>query len=109
VSEVLPSFVHTGLILYFPARRRGKGKGKQVEEDPTRELHVNRIIPVTTTPQTWTVPRDEVAYKLDVRANPDVLKNKKGNKMRTIDAYIKAEVCCFIIYWEELTRLTGPG
>jgi hypothetical protein len=101
--------------LYFPARRRGKGKGKQVEEDPdprikvTRELYVNRIIPVTTAPQTWTVPRDEVAYKLDVRANPDVLKNKKGNKMRTIDAYIKAEVCCFIIYWEELTRLTGPG
>ncbi|KAJ7798700.1 hypothetical protein B0H14DRAFT_3156797 [Mycena olivaceomarginata] len=86
-----------GTVTSKSSRRRGKGKGKQVEEDPdprikvTRELYVNRIIPVTTAPQTWTVPRDEVAYKLDVRANPDVLKNKKGNKMRTIDAYIKAE------------------
>jgi hypothetical protein len=92
--------------LYFPARCRGKGKGKgkPVEEDPdprikvTRELRVDRIVPVTTAPRTWTVPRDEAAYKLDIRANTDVLKTKKGNKMRTIDAYIKAEVCCFIIY-----------
>ncbi|KAJ7829922.1 hypothetical protein B0H14DRAFT_3143733 [Mycena olivaceomarginata] len=87
-----------GTVTSKSSRRRGKGKGKQVEEDPdprikvTRELYVNRIIPVTTAPQTWTVPRDEVAYKLDVRANPDVLKNKKGNKMRTIDAYIKADL-----------------
>jgi hypothetical protein len=90
--------------LYFPARRRSKGKGKAVEEDldprikVTRELYVDRVIPVTTAPRTWTVPRDDAAYKLDVRANTDVLKSKKGNKMRTIDAYIKAEVCCFIIY-----------
>ncbi|KAJ7872495.1 hypothetical protein B0H14DRAFT_3131545 [Mycena olivaceomarginata] len=66
-----------GTVASKSSRRRGKGKGKQVEEDPdprikvTRELYVNRIIPVTTAPQTWT--------------------NKKGNKMRTIDAYIKAE------------------
>ncbi|KAJ7697773.1 hypothetical protein B0H14DRAFT_3655259 [Mycena olivaceomarginata] len=86
-----------GTVTSKSSRRRGKGKGQQVEEDPDprikviRELYVNRIIPVTTAPQTWTVPRDEVAYKLDVRANPDVLKNKKGNKMRTIDTYIKAE------------------
>ncbi|KAJ7692952.1 hypothetical protein B0H14DRAFT_2199871, partial [Mycena olivaceomarginata] len=76
---------------------KGKGKGKPVEEDPdprikvTRELYVDRVIPVTTAPKTWTVPRDDAAYKLDVRANTDVLKSKKGNKMRTIDAYIKAE------------------
>ncbi|KAJ7817700.1 hypothetical protein B0H14DRAFT_3877419 [Mycena olivaceomarginata] len=95
-SMIQPLHVESPPALVSP-RRRGKGKGKQVEEDPdprinvTRELYVNRIIPVTTAPQTWTVPRDEVAYKLDVRANPDVLKNKKGNKMRTIDAYIKAE------------------
>ncbi|KAJ7337368.1 hypothetical protein DFH08DRAFT_252732 [Mycena albidolilacea] len=79
------------------SRRRGKGKGKPVEEDPdprikvTRELYVDRIIPVTTAPKTWTVPHDEAAYKLDVQTNPDLLKNKKGNKMRTIDSYIKAE------------------
>ncbi|KAJ7793170.1 hypothetical protein B0H14DRAFT_3498353, partial [Mycena olivaceomarginata] len=86
-------------ITSISSRRRGKGKGKgkPVEEDPdprikvTRELYIDRLIPVTTAPKTWTVPRDEVAYKLDVRANTDVLKNKKGNKMRTIDAYIKAE------------------
>jgi hypothetical protein len=77
--------------LYFITRCRGKGKskGKPVEEDldprikVTRELYVDRIIPVTTAPRTWTVPRDEAAYKPDVRANTDMLKTKMGNKMPT--------------------------
>ncbi|KAJ7318610.1 hypothetical protein DFH08DRAFT_971348 [Mycena albidolilacea] len=82
---------------YVDKLGKGNGKGKPVEEDldprikVTRELYVDRLIPVTTAPKTWTVPHDEAAYKLDVRANTNVLKNKKGNKMRTIDAYIKAE------------------
>ncbi|KAJ7857968.1 hypothetical protein B0H14DRAFT_2578135 [Mycena olivaceomarginata] len=80
------------LMLYFPARRRSKGKGKPVEEDLKSLVNsTSTAIPVTTAPQTWTVSRDKAAYKLDVRANTDVLKNKKGNKIRIIDAYIKAE------------------
>ncbi|KAJ7887001.1 hypothetical protein B0H14DRAFT_3856435 [Mycena olivaceomarginata] len=79
-------------MLYFPARRRSKGKGKPVEEDLKSLVNsTSTAIPVTTAPQTWTVSRDKAAYKLDVRANTDVLKNKKGNKIRIIDAYIKAE------------------
>ncbi|KAJ7052354.1 hypothetical protein C8F01DRAFT_1332885 [Mycena amicta] len=74
-------------------RRKGKGKAKEPEAETrikiTRELYVDRMIPVTTAPPTWTVPRDKAAYKLDVSANPAVL--TKNGKARTIDAYIKAE------------------
>ncbi|KAJ7203077.1 hypothetical protein GGX14DRAFT_652541 [Mycena pura] len=76
-----------------PKAARRKGKGKAKDEPPririTREMSVDRIIPITSAPPSWTVTRDDAAYLLNITATPEVL--VKNSKPRSIDAYIKAE------------------
>ncbi|KAJ7635373.1 hypothetical protein FB45DRAFT_1026254 [Roridomyces roridus] len=75
------------------APRPKKGKGKTKAGRPpiriTRELYVHRVETVTTAARTWSIPREEVVYLLDLSATPDVL--KKNGKPRSIDSFIKAE------------------
>lgn len=69
-------------------------KGKQKASSPgirlTRELAVDEIVPISTIPATWTVPRVPAAYLVELHDSIDVL--KVGNRTVAIDGFIRSEV-----------------
>ncbi|KAJ7894026.1 hypothetical protein B0H13DRAFT_2276534 [Mycena leptocephala] len=68
-------------------------KGKQKASSPgirlTRELAVDEIVPISTIPATWTVPRVPAAYLVELHDSIDVL--KVGNRTVAIDGFIRSE------------------
>ncbi|KAJ7860306.1 hypothetical protein B0H13DRAFT_1901072 [Mycena leptocephala] len=98
---VPPLFLPLMLHLHVPQARfhsptallAKKRKGKQKAGQPgirlTRELAVDEIVPISTIPATWTVPRIHTAYLVDLHDSQELL--KVGKRMVTIDGFIRAE------------------
>ncbi|KAJ7834423.1 hypothetical protein B0H13DRAFT_1914089 [Mycena leptocephala] len=70
-------------------KRKGKQKAGQPGIRLTRELAVDEIVPISTIPATWTVPRIHTAYLVDLHDSQELL--KVGKRMVTIDGFIRAE------------------
>ncbi|KAJ7920615.1 hypothetical protein B0H13DRAFT_1867343 [Mycena leptocephala] len=70
-------------------KRKGKQKAGQPGIRLTCDLAVDEIVPISTIPATWTVPRIHTAYLVDLHDSQELL--KVGKRMVTIDGFIRAE------------------
>jgi hypothetical protein len=83
-------------------KRKGKQKAGQPGIRLTRELAVDEIVPISTIPATWTVPRIHTAYLVDLHDSQELL--KVGKRMVTIDGFIRAEVILFFCFVDAAQR-----
>jgi hypothetical protein len=76
------------LVAKKPSRKKTKKRPDAVKI--THKLFVDRIETLTSIPPTWTVPRNNVAYLLEL-ADEELLTTKAGSP-QSIDAFIRSEV-----------------
>lgn len=89
----------------FPSSKIAKGKEparkRARRSDPldtrikiTGKLFVEHIAVIDSIPSTWTVPRAPTVYSLDLSNVEATL--KASGEVKSIDAYIRSEVCCYL-------------
>ncbi|KAJ7084812.1 hypothetical protein B0H15DRAFT_802202 [Mycena belliarum] len=85
----------TTLIPAAPARgpsqqRKGKGKEKAKQISITRQLKVDEILDIPKVPDTWDVPRQPTAYRLDASEYLHLLQTEEKQTM-AFDTFIRSQ------------------